>query len=128
MSVNDGPVLCLTARPRVRTNTKSKERNVESAVKEQRAAEVQNEHGPYARLLAQGWTDALREVHPGEAIYTYWDYFRNASARNAGLRMDHILLSPKMAPRLVGAGVSRDAYHRDDATGRRGDDSGRRTE
>jgi exodeoxyribonuclease-3 len=62
----------------------------------------------YARLLAQGWTDALREMHPGEVIYTYWDYFRNAFARNAGLRMDHILLSPKLAPRLVAAGVSRD--------------------
>jgi len=62
----------------------------------------------YARLVAQGWTDALRATHPGEVLYTYWDYFRNAFARNAGLRMDHLLLSPELAPRLVDAGVSRE--------------------
>jgi exodeoxyribonuclease-3 len=61
----------------------------------------------YGRLLSQGWTDALRATHPGEAIYTYWDYFRNAFGRNAGLRMDHLLLSPALAPRLVAAGVDR---------------------
>ena len=61
----------------------------------------------YARLLKQGWTDALRTMHPGEVIFTYWDYFRNAFGRNAGLRMDHLLLSPELAPRLVDAQVSR---------------------
>jgi len=61
----------------------------------------------YAKLIAQGWTDALRQTHPGEAIYTYWDYFRNAFARNAGLRMDHLLLSPVLKPRLKAAGVDR---------------------
>jgi len=55
----------------------------------------------YARLVAHGWTDALRQLHPGEVIYTYWDYFRNAFGRNAGLRMDHLLLSPALAPRLL---------------------------
>ena len=64
----------------------------------------------YARLLAQGWTDALRHLHPGERIYTFWDYFRNAWGRNAGLRIDHLLLSPVVAPRLRAAGV--DAYVR----------------
>ncbi len=59
----------------------------------------------YFRLLAQGWTDALRRLHPGETIYTFWDYFRNAFARDAGLRIDHLLLSPKLAKRLVAAGV-----------------------
>ncbi|MBV1687814.1 exodeoxyribonuclease III [Novosphingobium sp. G106] len=59
----------------------------------------------YFRLLDQGWTDALRELHPGEAIYTFWDYFRNAYARNAGLRIDHLLLSPTLAGRLVAAEV-----------------------
>jgi len=59
----------------------------------------------YFRLLDQGWTDALRSRHPGETIYTFWDYFRNAYARNAGLRIDHLLLSPALAGRLVGAGV-----------------------
>ncbi|MET0179717.1 MAG: exodeoxyribonuclease III [Novosphingobium sp.] len=59
----------------------------------------------YARLLDQGWTDALRELHPGETIYTFWDYFRNAFARDAGLRIDHLLLSPALAPRLQRAEV-----------------------
>ena len=59
----------------------------------------------YARLLGQGWTDALRDLHLGETIYTFWDYFRNAYARNAGLRLDHVLLSPPLAKRLVAAAV-----------------------
>jgi exodeoxyribonuclease III len=62
----------------------------------------------YRRLVAQGWTDSLRETHPGEVIYTYWDYFRNAFGRNAGLRMDHLLLSPVLKPRLQSAGVDRE--------------------
>ena len=62
----------------------------------------------YRKLVAQGWTDALRTMHPNEAIYTYWDYFRNAFNRNAGLRMDHLLLSPALAPRLRAAGVNRE--------------------
>lgn len=56
-------------------------------------------------LLAQGWIDAVRHLHPNEAIYTYWDYFRNAYGRNAGLRIDHLLLNPVLAPRLRRAGV-----------------------
>ncbi len=59
----------------------------------------------YAKLLKQGWTDAVRARHPTARIYTFWDYFRNAYARNAGLRIDHLLLSPDMAPRLKAAGV-----------------------
>ncbi len=59
----------------------------------------------YFRLLDQGWTDALRALHPGETIYTFWDYFRNAFARDAGLRIDHLLLSPALAERLVAAEV-----------------------
>lgn len=61
----------------------------------------------YADLVKQGWADALRRLHPGERIYTFWDYFRNAYARNAGLRIDHLLLSPAVARRLVAAGVDR---------------------
>ena len=61
----------------------------------------------YARLLAQGWTDALRTRHPNERIYTFWDYFRNAYARDAGLRIDHLLLSPSIAKRLRDAQVDR---------------------
>jgi exodeoxyribonuclease-3 len=59
----------------------------------------------YAKLLKQGWTDALRTRHPGEKIYTFWDYFRNAFGRNAGLRIDHLLLSPSLKKRLVDAQV-----------------------
>jgi exodeoxyribonuclease III len=62
----------------------------------------------YARLLENGWTDALRKLHPQERIYTFWDYFRNAYGRNAGLRIDHLLLSPALAPRLQAAGVDRE--------------------
>ncbi len=62
----------------------------------------------FARLVAQGWTDAVRKMHPNERVYTFWDYFRNAYARDAGLRIDHLLLSPSIAARLVGAGVDRD--------------------
>jgi exodeoxyribonuclease-3 len=59
----------------------------------------------YARLLAQGWTDAIRHLHPGETIYTFWKYWRDAFARNAGIRIDHLLLNPVAAARLEAAGV-----------------------
>ena len=62
----------------------------------------------FARLTRQGWTDALRAMHPDETIYTYWDYFRDAYRRNAGLRIDHLLLNPPAAARLVSSGVDRD--------------------
>lgn len=61
----------------------------------------------YAALLAQGWTDSLRHLHPDEAIYTFWDYFRQHAERDAGLRIDHILLNAVLAPRLKDAGVDR---------------------
>jgi exodeoxyribonuclease III len=70
----------------------------------------------YARLLGQGWTDALRHLHPNERIYTFWDYFRNAWGRNAGLRIDHLLLSPSIAPRLRAAGVDREVRGREGAS------------
>jgi len=62
----------------------------------------------FARLLARGWTDALRRMHPEERIYTFWDYFRDHFGRDRGLRIDHLLLSPSIAPRLVAAGVDRE--------------------
>ena len=61
----------------------------------------------YARLVDGGWTDALRSLYPDERIYTFWDYFRNAYGRDAGLRIDHLLLSPAVASRLARAGVDR---------------------
>jgi len=59
----------------------------------------------FERLMAQGWTDSLRSTHPDETIYTFYDYFRNAYGRNAGLRIDHLLLSPALAPQLRAAGT-----------------------
>jgi exodeoxyribonuclease-3 len=59
----------------------------------------------FSELLQQGWCDALRQQHPDATIYTFWDYFRNAWSRDAGLRIDHLLLSPHLRPRLVAAEV-----------------------
>ena len=61
----------------------------------------------YRQLLEQGWTDALRTLYQQEKIFTFWDYFRNSFARNAGIRIDHLLLSPDLTPRLRAAGVDR---------------------
>jgi exodeoxyribonuclease III len=61
----------------------------------------------WRRLLDQGWLDALRTQHPGEKVFTFWDYFRQHWERNGGLRIDHLLLNKALAPRLRGAGVDR---------------------
>ena len=61
----------------------------------------------FAYLTKHGWVDSVRAIHPNETIYTYWDYFRDAYRRDAGLRIDHLLLSPSVASRLVDAGVDR---------------------
>ena len=58
-------------------------------------------------ILAQGWTDAVRALHPDEVIYTFWDYFRNAYGRNAGLRIDHFLLNPVLQKKLRSCGVDK---------------------
>ncbi|MDQ3144308.1 MAG: exodeoxyribonuclease III [Pseudomonadota bacterium] len=63
----------------------------------------------YADLTERGWTDALRTVYPDEQVFTFWDYFRNAYARDAGLRIDHLLLNAPAAKRLKSAGVDRAA-------------------
>ena len=62
----------------------------------------------YQKLLAQGWIDAIRALYPDEVIYTFWDYFRNAYARNAGIRIDHFLLNASAAKLLASAGVDRE--------------------
>jgi exodeoxyribonuclease-3 len=59
----------------------------------------------FKELIGQGWTDAIRKLYPKETIYTFWDYFRNAYGRNAGLRIDHFLLSKKLVKRLTAGGV-----------------------
>lgn len=61
----------------------------------------------YQELLAQGWTDAIRKLYPEEKIYTFWDYFRNAYGRDAGLRIDHFLLSDALTAKLHSAGVDK---------------------
>ena len=62
----------------------------------------------FQTLVSQGWTDALRTLNPGIRIYTFWDYFRNAYARDAGLRIDHFLLSPSLRSKLIAAGVCKE--------------------
>lgn len=62
----------------------------------------------FKKLVDQGWTDAIRKLYPDEKIYTFWDYFRNAYGRNAGLRIDHFLLSPQVSGRLKAGGVDRE--------------------
>jgi exodeoxyribonuclease-3 len=61
----------------------------------------------FRRLLDQGWTDAIRALHPAEPMYTFWDYKRDRWRRDAGLRLDFLLLSPPLARRLTAAGVDR---------------------
>jgi exodeoxyribonuclease III len=61
----------------------------------------------FKSLVEQGWRDAIRELHPSEPMYTFWDYMRNRFPRDAGLRLDHLLVSPVLAPRLTKAGVDR---------------------
>ena len=89
-----------TSCPRTRTSTPRSRMPTTRCVQPQSRA-------AYATLLAQGWVDALRERHPDERIYTFWDYMRNRWPRDAGLRIDHLLLSASVAGRLVDAGVDR---------------------
>ena len=70
----------------------------------------------FAALVAQGWTDAIRTLHPSKPMFTFWHYKRNRWARDAGLRLDHLLLSPALAPRLVKAGVDRKVRGEDGAS------------
>ncbi len=62
----------------------------------------------FAQLIEMGWTDAIRSLHPDDPMFTFWSYLRNRWPRNAGLRLDHLLLSPALASRLKAAGVDRD--------------------
>jgi exodeoxyribonuclease-3 len=61
----------------------------------------------FQSLIAQGWTDSIRKLHPSKPMFTFWDYKRHRWPRDAGLRLDHLLLSPALAPRLKKAGVDR---------------------
>jgi exodeoxyribonuclease-3 len=70
----------------------------------------------YAHILAQGWVDAIRMLHPSEPMYTFWDYKRQRWERDAGLRLDHILLSPSLVDRLRAASVDRGVRGKEDAS------------
>jgi exodeoxyribonuclease III len=70
----------------------------------------------FKSLVEQGWTDAVRTLHPQQPMFTFWDYKRNRWPRDAGLRLDHLLLSPALAPRLVKAGVDRKIRGEDGAS------------
>ncbi len=70
----------------------------------------------FARLLERGWTDALRTMHPDEKLYTFWDYMRERWPRDRGMRLDHLLLSPSLRPRLRDAGVDRAVRGEPDAS------------
>ena len=70
----------------------------------------------YRRMMADGWTDGLRSVHPAGGIWTYWDYQAGAWQRDAGFRIDHLLLSPALADRLGDAGVDKDHRAREKAS------------
>ncbi|WP_448578510.1 exodeoxyribonuclease III [Thermaurantiacus sp.] len=72
--------------------------------------------GAFRALVAQGWTDAIRARFPAEEIYTYWDYQAGAWAKNWGLRIDHLLLSPAAADRMNTAGVDREVRAREKAS------------
>lgn len=70
----------------------------------------------FKALVSQGWTDAIRDLHPTQPMFTFWDYKRNRWPRDAGLRLDHLLLSPALAPRLLKAGVDRKVRGEEDAS------------
>lgn len=70
----------------------------------------------YFRMLDQGWTDSIRTLHPDKPMYTFWDYMRQRWQRNAGFRIDHLLLTPDLAKRLKAAEVDRDARGKEKAS------------
>jgi exodeoxyribonuclease III len=70
----------------------------------------------FRRLVDQGWTDALRALHPDAPMFTFWDYKRGRWPRDAGLRLDHLLVSPSLAPRLLAAGVDREVRGQENAS------------
>lgn len=70
----------------------------------------------FRRLLEQGWTDALRKLYPDETLYTFWDYMRNRWERDAGLRLDHLLVSKKLVRKLRGGGIDKHVRGREGAS------------
>lgn len=70
----------------------------------------------FQRLLKQGWSDALRSLHPDQPMYTFWDYMRHRWENDKGLRLDHFLLSPELKKRLMSGGVDRSVRGQDGAS------------
>jgi exodeoxyribonuclease-3 len=70
----------------------------------------------FRKLVGRSWTDAIRHLHPEERIYTFWHYKRMRWQRDAGLRLDHLLLTENLRERLAEAGVDRDARGREGAS------------
>jgi exodeoxyribonuclease-3 len=70
----------------------------------------------YARILNDGWTDALATLNPRGGVWTFWDYQAGAWQRDHGFRIDHLLLSPEAADRLISAGVDKDYRGREKAS------------
>jgi exodeoxyribonuclease-3 len=70
----------------------------------------------FKSLVTQGWCDAIRTLYPSEPMFTFWDYKRNRWPRDAGLRLDHILLSPAISPRLIKGGVDRNVRSEESAS------------
>jgi len=90
-------------------NVVPEDRDVFSVPATQHDALLQPEtRAAYRRIVHQGWTDALRALHPNEEqLYTFWDYTAGCWQRDAGFRIDHLLCSPEAADRLCGAGVDK---------------------
>ena len=103
------------ARRRLQRGADRGRRLSDDLVPRQRAAAAGAARG-LPHLLAQGWTDAIRKVHPTGPVYTFWDYLRQRWPRDAGLRIDHLLLSTGLARRLADAGVDREVRGRPDAS------------
>jgi exodeoxyribonuclease-3 len=70
----------------------------------------------FAVLIEQGWIDTVRALHPRQTIYTFWDYMRKRWERNAGLRIDHLLVNAALRKRVVAAGVDREVRGRPGAS------------
>jgi exodeoxyribonuclease III len=62
----------------------------------------------YKRIVDQGWIDAIRALNPDQPMYTFWHYLRNRWERDAGLRLDHLLVSPSLSEGLIAGGVDRE--------------------
>ena len=92
---------------RLQRHPRADRRQAPGGVDQRRAVPAGDAAPPTARILSDGLTDAVRLCHPGPGVYTFWDYQAGAFQKDDGIRIDHLLLSPQAADRLVSAGVDR---------------------